>query len=815
MTHAPNRVMDYTRIKRLVFIAAAALASNISLSIIPRALADEALGSDQPTGSSPLQLGEVKVTAEKHEATEQETPISMAVDPGQALIERGIMDVTALLQETPGVSLKSNGPGQTEFEMRGMTSSGGNSPTVGFYLDDIALTAPAGAQNGKVVLCSPLYDVDRTEVLRGPQGTIYGSGSMGGTFKLITNQPDLSGFQGSAQSILSGTDGGGFNHNDSVMLNIPVVQDKLAVRIVATEAYTSGWIDRIVDNPFPLVSLDGATRGDVQAAPIQEQYRGSNSDQFDSIRGIVLWKPNKRLSVTISADYLGDNQAGISAFDSPPGTLGHYEPFDIPEPKTDKEIITGLNVNYSFDSFDATWVTAYWARRSTQMEEASEEFNNPDTGVSYTSNVGLPNPGYYGPSGTGDAYGYEDDPTNQFSTELRFASTDKGPFQWVGGTYFSHFWSTWDFTGTTPNPSAYFDIGSQGPATTPNWFDAYSPTTMEQYALFGNATYALTSRLKASVGLRVTDYDYQFASTISGWGSSRGAATPSVTGDITQSETIEDPKFNLDYTFNKDLNMYATVAEGFRPGGGNATYPTTGAVWGAAFAGMNYTGGKWPSSYNSDSVWSYEIGAKSRWLGRHLMVNASLYYEDWKDIQLLAYPSDWAFNINGNRATIYGGDVEARAFLGSGFVFSGSLGYLHDNLDGGPHWVITPSNVLPDVAKVNGNLNIAYSTPILKKYNFKAEAETVYVGPRYSLEFLYGYSANGQYSQLPGYSLTNFRVGIESQKTDWAVSLFVNNAFNKHAYLEYLYAETQPSAAFNRVVSNQPLTGGIDITYRF
>src|SRR5580700_11183099 len=138
--------------------------------------------------------------------------------------------------------------------MRGMTSSGGNSPTVGFYLDDIPLTAPAGAQNGKVVLAPPLYDINRTEILRGPQGTLYGSGSMGGTFKLITNQPDLSGFSGSAESNLSGTEGGGFNHNDNLMLNIPVVQEKLAVRIVATENVTSGWIDRIVANPFPLMS---------------------------------------------------------------------------------------------------------------------------------------------------------------------------------------------------------------------------------------------------------------------------------------------------------------------------------------------------------------------------------------------------------------------------------------------------------------------------------------------------------------------------------------------------------------------------------
>jgi len=800
------------RTNRIVCIALAALLSSPTLSFGPWARAEDSSNSDRPSGSSgpasPVVLGEIVVTAEKHTATEQSTPISMAVDSGEALQDLGISDLTYLAQGIPGVSLKSNGPGQTEFEMRGMTSSGGNSPTVGFYLDDIALTAPAGAQNGKVVLTPPVYDIDHTEVLRGPQGTLYGSGSMGGTFKLITNQPNLSGFQSSVQSTVSETEGGGFNHADNLMLNVPVIQDKLGVRLVATESYTSGWIDRIVDNPFPLVSPDGATRGNVQGAPIQAQFPESNSGRYDSLRGIILWKPNPRLSITISGDYLGVNEAGISAFDAPPGTLAHYEPFNIPEPMTDKEIIGGLDAKYSFDSFDATLVTAYWARRSTQFEEASEEFNNPDQGLSYASNAGLPNPGYYGPAGTGESYGYENDPTRQFSTELRFASTAKGPLQWVGGAYFSHYWATWNFTGTTPNPSAYADIGTGAPATTPDWFDAYSPTTMEQYALYGNATYALSSRFKASVGLRVTDYDYQFESSISGWGSALGAATPSVTGDITQSEAIATPKFNLTYLFNNDLNAYLTAAEGFRPGGGNAAYPTTGSVWSGAFAGMNYTGSKWPATYKPDSVWSYELGVKSRWLGRRLSVNASAYYEDWKDIQLLAYPDDWAFNINGNKATIYGSDIDVRAILGGGFEIEGAVGYLHDNLDGGPHWVITPTNVLPDVAAVNGKLNLSYSVPILK---------TIYVGPRYSLNFLYypNYQENGEYAKLPGYALTDFRVGIESQQGTWSATLFLDNAFNKQASLEYLYAETQPSAAFNRVVSNQPLTGGIDLTYRF
>ncbi len=657
--------MEKIRTNQLIRIAVAALLSSTALSFVRRAHADDKSDSDH-SSESPVLLGNVVVTAEKHVATVQSTPISMAVNLGEDLQARGISDFALLAQATPGVSLKSEGPGQTEIEMRGMTSSGGNAPTVGFYFDDIALTAPAGAQNGKVVLSPPLYDMNRIEVLRGPQGTLYGSGSMGGTVKLITNQPDLSGFHGSAQSILSGTEGGGFNHNDNLMLNIPLVQDKLALRLVGTEAHMSGWIDRIVANPFPLVSDDGSTRGDVKAAPIQTRYRNSNADQFYSLRATLLWKASERLSITSSFLYLDEKQNGISAFDSVPGNLAHYQPFDIAEPKSDKETVGSINVNYSFDSFDATLIASYWSRRSIQVEESSEDFNNPNTGTTYASNYGLPNPGYYGPSGSGVVYGREDDPTNQYSGELRFTSKDKSALTWVAGAYFSHYWATWNFKGTSLNPSAYMDLGTFAPATTTDWFDAVSPTTINQYALFGNATYALTSRLKANVGLRLDHYDYKFSSVITGWGSALGAATPSDSGLITQSETVIDPKFNLSYSFDQDLTTYATVAKGFRPGGGNAQYPVTGPYWSAVFAPYNFTGNKWPSSYKSDSVWSYEIGAKSRWLGRRLMVNASLYFEDWNHIQLLALPGDWALNINGNHAKIYGGDIEARAILGRG-----------------------------------------------------------------------------------------------------------------------------------------------------
>src|SRR6202046_4751258 len=180
------------------------------------------------------QLQEIVVTAQKREANVQATPISITAITGQELQDRGITDISSIVQSVPGVSMRSSGPGQTELEMRGMTSSGGNSSTVGFYLDDTPLTAPASAQNGKVVIDPNLYDLNRIEVLRGPQGTLYGSGRSGGTIKLVPNAPDPKALDVSGELILGGTDGGNsLNHTENGMLNLPL-GDNAALRVVGS-----------------------------------------------------------------------------------------------------------------------------------------------------------------------------------------------------------------------------------------------------------------------------------------------------------------------------------------------------------------------------------------------------------------------------------------------------------------------------------------------------------------------------------------------------------------------------------------------------
>src|SRR5207302_8872398 len=169
-----------------------------------------------PAGAPADTLEEVVVTAEKRESTVQTTPISVTAIEGTVLQAQGVTDMLTLAQQVPGISFKTSGPGQTEFEMRGLTSTGGESPTVGFYLDDAVLTPAAMAQNGKTVIDPSLFDLSRVEVLRGPQGTLYGAGSMGGTIKLVTNPPNPRALAANVEGIGAGTSGGGFNRSENL-----------------------------------------------------------------------------------------------------------------------------------------------------------------------------------------------------------------------------------------------------------------------------------------------------------------------------------------------------------------------------------------------------------------------------------------------------------------------------------------------------------------------------------------------------------------------------------------------------------------------
>src|ERR1700693_5250837 len=213
------------------------------------AISASALAASPGSGEN-AGLEEIVVTAEKRESTVQATPIAMTALSAGDLTGENITSIQDLVGAIPGISLRTAGPGQTEYEMRGLASSGGSVATVGFYLDETPLSASAVALNGRTVIDADLYDLNRTEILRGPQGTLYGAGSMGGTIKLVTNPPKLHTLEGAAEVDASQTTGGSTNGRGSLMLNIPL-GEIASLRFVTTDKYISGWIHRYVIRPGP------------------------------------------------------------------------------------------------------------------------------------------------------------------------------------------------------------------------------------------------------------------------------------------------------------------------------------------------------------------------------------------------------------------------------------------------------------------------------------------------------------------------------------------------------------------------------------
>jgi outer membrane receptor protein involved in Fe transport len=766
-------------------------------------------------------LEEIVVTAEKRASTVQDTPISITAVSGADLAERGIVDFSTLASETPGISMRDNGPGQTEFEMRGMTSSGGNSPTVGFYLDDVPMTSPAQAQNGKVVIDPSLYDLNRAEMLRGPQGTLYGSGSMGGTVKLITNQPDTKDFHVSGEASLSSTEGGGFNYSVNGMLNLPLLDNQMALRLVGTDSHTSGWIDRKVLSDFPLPvpsgSQTGWSRGDVLGATVAHDYTQSNAEHLAGARGTLLWKVTDNFTLTPTVFYQRVTQDGPSAYDSDPGTMAHYQSFDIAEPYSDEFTLEALTANYKAYSFDLTSVTAYWTRTSTQTQDTSESFQNPFTCITVIANFPLCNGNmpFYGANGaaSGPAVGTETDPSSQFSEELRIASNADGPLNGVAGVFYSDFKSQWQLNTQSADNLSYADFGTGLPATTTTVWGLNEPAHITQWAIFGEGTWAIAPGLKATVGARVFSYTSDLSMYFGGWGSPYGAATPATT-DVSQSSTGLDPKFNLSYEFSKDLMVYATAAKGFRPGGGNQPLPNFSPP--NAPANFGYTA--WPKTYNSDSLWSYEVGEKAQFLDRRLMVNASVYYEDWTQIQLEELPFGYPLFDNAGDAKIYGGELELNALLGGGFTVSASGAYTHATLEPGPHYTIVmdgqlpgdpASTVVPDVPKFTANVGLDYNHALSGPLALVGHVDYTYTGQRYDLVAI----NQGQMWSLPGYGLANLRFGVKSA-ADWNLSLFVTNLGNNHPALENMTALNLANPDFNRVITSQPRTFGIDFSFK-
>ncbi len=808
-------------------------------------------------------LEEIVVTAEKRNSTVQDTAISMTALSGDQLLSQGINTVEDIAAKVPGISIRTAGPGQTEYEMRGLSAGGGTAATVGFYLDETPLSANAVALNGRTVIDPDLFDLNHVEVLRGPQGTLYGSGSMGGTIKLVTNQPKLGAWEAATDSSLSQTQHGGRNGGGSLMLNMPI-GEIAALRTVATVKYVSGWIDRIVTQPgeFPAPTAPSYTasapancgayycdRGNVAAAPVQNDIKGSNIERYYSLRTALLVKPSDALSITGSLMYQDIRADGYNNFQEQPGGLAIYQPYDQQEPYHDYFRLGSLKVEYLFGGASLTSATSYWSREVMQSTDSTEALQNINN-LTHLVN------GNYVANYIQNLY-VELDPTNQFSEELRLTSTGSGPLEWVGGVYFAKLDSGYITYNQAPGfataltcglPSASNPVAGSCPASSvapanstyrfpdptlpqypnaqaanPNGvvFNDNNPNTLKQTAVFGEGSYKFTDTLKLTAGLRY----YHFS--IKNHADQSGLGTAAVNQDHTILDQSADgnavlPKLNLSYTPTPDLTIYGTVAKGSRPGGFNLPIPiptktVLDANPGAYNCGLPLSGPP-PAvyvtsqpSYTPDSVWSFEVGEKARFADRRITVNADVYYIKWTQIQqVLSLTCGYPYNTNAGNAKSYGPELEVSALLTTGLTFdlSGAYtqAYISDPNTAALTSGITPGTRVLNVPKYTGVAAFNYIKPINDSLNSMFHLSSSLVGPSADQAAVR--------TTLPSYNLVDARMGLGSGP--WTAAIFGTNLTNKVALQTInntVFA--WQTYAITRVSTNQPRTYGVDFQYKF
>lgn len=811
-------------------------------------------------------LEEVVITATKRESTVQDTPISVTAISAADIANKGLTDFNSLAQTVPGIAMRTSGPGQTEFEMRGLNSAGGNASVVGFYLDETALSSPASAQLGKIVIDPNLYDLNRVEILRGPQGTLYGSSSMGGTVKVVPNAPQLGVYAVSGETVVSETgSGGGTNFTQNGMVNLPLGTE-VALRLVGSSDSESGWLNRYVfaDGAVPTDGATGARPPGFYTAPLAEIASQANASSLDSFRASLLWRPVDELSITPAFMWQHTHQDGPNAVDvngapsypQVPAAQGHWEIYDTPEPQDDRFTLGSLKIEWQTEHMLITSATGDWTRRTLVSQDGTEENDGPSglgslgTASPYDTAAGGAGPTGPGPSGPGVQ---ERDATQQFSEELRLTSTDKGPFQWQAGYYFQRLKSEWDMWSVNPQ------LLSAGVG---NVYVDYMPQTITQNALFGEGSLEFAPGWKATLGLR--GYHYQYTQNNSEWGdftpygfTNLLSGAPTLAGNTAPFNTTAsgnasgvNPKFDLSWQMNPQLLLYATAARGFRMGGTDQPFTGYATTVSAAACGApsslaiilqcglqqklsatrTLPGGyyapnvQFPNAsaqgvpqFKSDSVWNYELGEKGEFFDRQLTLNVDVYYERWNNPQLATNVGGFGYTVNGSNASILGSELEMWLKLPAGFSFAGNLGladskFLSDNAVTG----YLSGTAIPDSPKVTSSVTLRNVQPLTGQYQLISSLSYNYIGERTNApygETITLFNMNQLLVHLPAYGLMNLRAGVKAD--DWSFNLFANNLLNKETLLDTQPQINLQSAAFTRYIVNQPRTFGLDVNYSF
>jgi outer membrane receptor protein involved in Fe transport len=724
------------------------LASVASLSLAWPALAQDARGTATDATKS---SEEIVVTAQKRSERLIDTPQSVTAISAKDLAKLSATQFADFANTVPGLQFTTQGPGKTAINLRGVTTGVDVAQTVGIYVDDVPYgSSGAFANAAQLALDVGLFDLDRVEVLRGPQGTLYGASSMGGVLKYVTNAPSLSSFGGSAQAGVSGTHDGGTNYNGAAVVNIPIVEDKIALRASGYYARNGGYVDNVATGQKDVDSgrIYG-TRLDLLIKPVDDL----------SIR-ITGFGQNIHRNGSLYSSY---TLSGVPV----DGSLDQTHP--LPELYNSGFRLISGNISYDFGGATLTSISSYQTLRVNQLNDASQLYG-PLLGL-----LGVPG---VAAVGFGNITS-----TKKFTEEARLASSTGRKLEWLLGAFYTH---------EKSDNLQWADIYGPGKVLLPiNLVTAQLPSLYQEYAVFGDLTYHLTDKFDVTGGVRYAHSNQAFEQIATGLVVGSQPKAYAHDGVVTYLA-------NARYHFDRDVTAYARFATGYRPGGPNfkAIDPATGQLLA-------------PTTFKSDTLNSYELGFKAQTADRSFSIDASVYYIDWKNIQVATAANGISVEANAGNAHIKGAELTLVARPDRGTTISGAFAYNDGYLTAdNPALGATRGERLPNAAHFTATLNADYvlaSSPLKPT----AGATLRYVSDRAAS---FDHNAAVPQYRLPAYTTIDLRVGLSLGPVDGQV--FVHNLFDVRGQLSALtFVSALGGPA--QITILQPRTIGLSLTTHF
>jgi outer membrane receptor protein involved in Fe transport len=733
----------------------------------------------------PVRLEEIVVTATKRPQTLQDVPVAVTAITGDDIAARGFTNYADYVNSVPNMWMQDLGPGQTQIYIRGLVASGGSGFPVATYFGEAVtslLTNNGGFANLRLV------DIDRVEVLRGPQGTLFGANSLAGVLRIVPQAPNLTDFQvnAAARGWSTAQSDDGSEHFEGV-LNIPLISQKLAARFVAYQDHIAGYLDNVVPAAAPFDYSAGFEAPDgTLVIPGHAAFtrKDINSQDTWGARAALSWKPIDPLHVDLSF------VAQESRLNSEPGeqpALGDYlvqRPLDLYSQGEflEQERIGQLVVGYDWSSVSLTAATGY-----TRMQRYAAQ----DIGF-LAVNAGL------GPQlwalldrSKGEA----------FTQEVRVQSRGTGPFQWLGGYFYTN--SNFDLTQTVPDyscptclPQALF--GQNFALAT-----AGDPIgeKQKQQSVFAEASYSFTPQWTLGAGARyLRDYIESFSPAVTGLlaNGSTPAAPP-----IGGLNSVFNPSAYVRFKANEDMTYYLQAARGFRGGTANQTlaYDPNGPCGATAAA---Y--GVGPLT-KPDTLWTFEVGLKSSWADGRIAANAAVFHQKWDGVQLNAnQPCGFTGFVNGGNASGNGAELEMSARFNRSWSANLSASYVYNEFNSTtPGTGFTPGERVPGAPEENASAGLQYNFPLSSTWSGFARADYVFVG---NVHNVFGSGADTKPFLLGGYGQADARVNLQGQQ--WGLELFTHNLTNRRA-AETTVDPTRGGYAY----MIRPREIGVEVRYSF